>query len=287
MLVRFGRFGHPLYRVIPVLAFLFWLSSGVPWSPNAALSARDIPTDKSARMRLLAAAGSEQGIYHAAAEVELEPSAITYWREPGEAGVPPRFSFEGSENIAAAEVLYPAPMRIDEGGIEAFGYRAGTVFPIRVRPQDASKPSLLKLTLDYAVCETICIPVRGAAEIALPQQGADNADALIKAAEARVPVPLSLADVAAKVVLVPQKGAAKPTWTFSWKGETGLDDLFAEAPEGWFFETHKTGEGEFSLIAVEAPSTAANPIDVLLTATSRLRSYEFTVKLDPAAAKPR
>jgi DsbC/DsbD-like thiol-disulfide interchange protein len=279
MLVRFGRFGHPLCWLIPVLGFL----------PGFSSAAQDLPSGKTAHVKMVAAAEPEQGIYRVAAEIELSPSAITYWRQPGEAGVPPRFSFTGSENVASAEVLYPAPARLDEDGIEAFGYRAGVVFPILVRPQDAVKSSLLKLTLDYAVCETICIPVRSVTEITLPQRSTNAAaDGLIKAAQARVPMLLSAAEAESKLAISQQTGTAKPTWTLSWKGSASLDDLFVEPPEGWFFQTHKLGANEFSLVAVEAPAgSSPNPIDLRVTATGHPKSYELTVKLDPEAVKLR
>ncbi|MGO9004312.1 MAG: protein-disulfide reductase DsbD domain-containing protein [Beijerinckiaceae bacterium] len=239
-------------------------------------------------MRLVAAAGLTRGIYHAAAAIELSPSAITYWRQPGEAGVPPKFSFEASENLGSVEVLYPWPSRLEEGGVEAFGYRGGVVFPIRVTPRDASLPTILKLTLDYAVCATICIPVRASAELLLPQRSTEAANELVEAAEARVPVLLTPPDLVAKATKAPNEGPTKPTWTLLWKDAAGLADLFAEAPDGWYFETHKTSDHEFTLVAVEAPADAsAKPIEVRLTAVGAGKAYEFAVRLDPVDGKPR
>jgi DsbC/DsbD-like thiol-disulfide interchange protein len=184
-------------------------------------------------------------------------------------------------------VLYPVPTRLDEDGIEAFGYRAGVVFPILVHPKDIAKSSLLKLTLDYAICETICIPAKSVTEIALPQRNANtDDDGVIKAAEARVPTPLSAAEAASKLTISQQMDAAKPTWTLSWKDSSGLDDVFVEPPDGWFFQTHKVGEKEFSLVALEAPAVIPeNPIDLRVTTSGHPKSYEFTVKLDPTAVK--
>ena len=74
-------------------------------------------------------------------EIALAPGAITYWRDPGEAGVPPTFDFSGSANLAKAEVEYPAPERIAEpDGSTAFGYDASVILPIRVTPADPAKP---------------------------------------------------------------------------------------------------------------------------------------------------
>jgi len=44
-------------------------------------------------------------------EIRLDPGWHTYWRYPGESGVPPRFDFTGSENVESVTVLWPAPKR--------------------------------------------------------------------------------------------------------------------------------------------------------------------------------
>src|SRR5580704_14164673 len=79
-------------------------------------------------------------------EVALAPGAITYWRDPGDAGVPPTLDFSTSDNVASVEPLFPAPKRIKEAdGSEAFGYESGVVFPLRVKPRDAAKPVTIRL----------------------------------------------------------------------------------------------------------------------------------------------
>ena len=62
-----------------------------------------------AEARLVAGAPGQ-----AAVEVRLAPGAITYWRNPGDSGAPPRFDFGGSLNLARAEPSFPAPKRIAE-----------------------------------------------------------------------------------------------------------------------------------------------------------------------------
>ncbi len=231
-------------------------------------------------MRLIAA-GGDQRIYKAAAEIRLPLTAITYWREPGDAGVPPKFSVNGSENVAAAEVLFPAPQRIDEQGIEAFGYRGGVVLPIHVAPRDANEPVRLRLTVNYAVCDNICLPVESSAELVLPKAAGSPEDGEIAAAEARVPLVLAPKDVAEKVTVVADETATTPTWLLTWKGDLPPTDLFAEAPEGWAFETHRRPDGLFSIVAVEQPLPgAASRVPVRLTLTGSQTAYDFTTVLE-------
>lgn len=233
-----------------------------------------------AQMRLIAA-GGDQRIYKAAAEIKLPSTAITYWREPGDAGVPPKFSVNGSENVAAAEVLFPAPRRIDEQGIEAFGYQGGVVFPIHVAARDARGPVRLRLTVNYAVCDNICLPVESSAELTLPKAAHGPEDGEIAAAEARVPLALTPKDVADKVLVAADKTATTPTWLLTWKGDLAPADLFVEAPEGWAFETHRRSDGLFSIVVVEQPVSGAEPrVPVRLTLTGLQKAYDFKTVLE-------
>ena len=111
-----------------------------------ALAADAFSTDWAAsaksQARLVAADAGLAGF-----EIRLAPGAITYWRDPGEAGVPPTFDFSGlGQCRQASSRCFPAPRRIAESdGSEAFGYEAGVVFPLRIDPRDPAKPVTLAL----------------------------------------------------------------------------------------------------------------------------------------------
>lgn len=111
-----------------------------------------------ARVRVLRGAG-EGAVLFAGIEIALDPGWKTYWRVPGDSGIPPRFDFAGSSNLAAAEVLYPAPQRLSDGYGEILGYSESVVFPLRVRPADPGRPVGLAVTIDFGVCERLCLPV--------------------------------------------------------------------------------------------------------------------------------
>ncbi len=274
MLAQWQRFCHPLFAGLGIAFLLVTLpAKSDPFAASQAGQAN-------ARMRLIAA-GIDHGTYRAAAEISLSPTAITYWRAPGEAGVPPKFSISGSQNVANATVLFPAPQRINEQGIEAFGYRGGVTFPIHVAPQDAAKPVRLHLTIDYAVCDNICVPVRNSAELVLPQSGEGPQAADVGRAEALVPTRLAPKEASAMMVLTPNKSAANPTWFLAWKGDFVPSDLFAEAPEGWTFETRRRSGRLFAITAVEEPASMPSRVPLDLTLTAPHRSYEFVLELTP------
>ncbi len=98
-------------------------------------------------------------------QFELEPGWKTYWRTPGDAGLPVTVSWEGSENLAGADMSWPAPHRFTLFGLDTFGYEKEVVFPIEVKPQRRGEPVRLRAQVNYLVCETICIPY--AAQLAL------------------------------------------------------------------------------------------------------------------------
>lgn len=242
-------------------------------------------------MRLIAAGGLTGGIYRAGVELQLDPGAFTYWRMPGGAGIPPEFSFEGSANAAGIAVTYPAPVRIVNEGIEVFGYRDHVIFPLRIKPQDAASPVRLALTLTYGVCARLCMPGKAEAALTLSPDGAggapDSPAALrLAGADASVPELLPPQERDAKIVIARDEAAPLPTWRLSLR-EGAAEDLFAEAPQGWYFETKPAGRpNEFLIVEVEQPREGSpKRPPVILTVKNEQKSYEFAVDLDAAPGR--
>jgi len=184
--------------------------------------------DLNSSLRLIGGRGDSADALRAGVEIKLKPGWHTYWRYPGDSGVPPRFTFPGSDNVAAVKVLYPAPKAIiDETGT-TIGYTDDVVFPLRVVPRDKSKPVRLHLNVEYAVCEKMCVPVEAKAELTLPSGNAET-DAALAAAEAQVPKPVSAADFALKAHRV--NDAPKPLVAVDLTVPTGDKvEVFVEGP---------------------------------------------------------
>jgi DsbC/DsbD-like thiol-disulfide interchange protein len=201
--------------------------------PTVALAARSdwVAADRS-QLRLLLSGVGQDGRHKAGIEVVLEPGWYTYWRNPGEAGIPPRFDFSSSENVASVEVLYPAPQRHDDGVSVSVIYSEETMFPLLVTPVDASAPVMLALKADFGVCNDVCIPTSASAAVEAPS--APDADPLTEARlasfMARVPghaepgrFDIEQATVEGDAVVVDVR---MPDSTYS--------DLFAVPPAGWY-----------------------------------------------------
>ena len=254
------------------------------WPTSAQAQTLGAPIgDHAAELRLIAAPGRRGGFYDAGVEIVMPPGSHTYWQQPGEAGVPPVFAFNGSQNVAKADVKFPVPTRISEEGIEAFGYADKVTFPVVVTPIDAAKPAVLKVDVSYAVCSKICIPAHGTATLTLEGTGLDGTGldgAAVAAAFAEVPVPISAAQ-RGDLAIARQPGTAKPSWIVTWSGPSPVEDLFAVAPEGFYFETKRLAANRFSLTAVDVVSAGkTKPVPVSLTLARKTESLVTMEMLD-------
>ena len=182
-------------------------------------------------MRLLLA-GTQAGRIAGGIEIVLEPGWYTYWRNPGEAGLPPVFDFSGSENVADVEVQYPAPERYDDGTSVSLVYRDEVVFPVTVTPVEPGKPVKLMLDARFGVCREVCIPTDARSSVTSPLL--PQPDVLT---EARL-------DRYQPLVPKPAEPGRFDVENVSLDGEfllidvrlpqASYFDLFAEAPAGWF-----------------------------------------------------
>lgn len=229
------------------------------------------PSAKS-RARLIADGEGGAGF-----QVELAPGAVTYWRDPGESGVPPTFDFSGSTNLAHADVVYPAPNRIAEpDGSEAFGYSGGVIFPIRVTAADPTKPVLLEAKVDYAVCEKICLPAKADVRLDVAK-GAPSPEApALAAARAAAPVATTAAAIGLSVTATGEK-----SWRLCLR--EAPHDLFLEAPEGYWIAPKREADGHcYALDLEQQPADAKFPIAARVTLTGGA-PIEVAVSLAPKA----
>ena len=89
--------------------------------------------------------------------LNLGPGWKTYWKSPGDAGLPTEFDWSGSSNIADAEVNWPAPSRLSILGFETIGYTHEVLFPVRIKVRDPGAETRIRLKLAIYACGTICI----------------------------------------------------------------------------------------------------------------------------------
>src|ERR1700742_2380947 len=185
-----------MIMMVPVraaLALTVGLLASAPAFPAQAQDASPWLRDSHSAVRLLA--GSRSGsVLLGGIAFQLQPGWKTYWRTPGDSGVPPRFDFSKSENIDAVTILWPAPTKFDDGaGGHSLGYHNQIVLPLRIVAKNADKPVTLRADITYAVCEKICIPVQANADLAFASVASTEDSALFAALDT-VPKPASIGD---------------------------------------------------------------------------------------------
>jgi DsbC/DsbD-like thiol-disulfide interchange protein len=245
-----------------------------------------------AAMRLIAGgrpSAAPAGTLRAGIEIKLGPGWKTYWRYPGDSGVPPRFRFDRSDNVATAAVLFPAPHGFTDEGGASIGYKDKVILPVRVVPREKGKPVVLRLDLDYAVCEKLCVPVDAKAELALPGDG--DEEAALAASEARVPraVGLGEGDTLSIGAIHREDGGARPRMVVDVAAPAGADlELFAEGPTpDWSLPIPAPVTGAppglrrfvFEIDGLP-PGASAHGAQLRLTAVTTEAAIEVTTRLD-------
>ena len=94
----------------------------------------------------------------AAIRMTVEPGWKTYWRAPGDMGIPPSFDWSGSRNLSAVAVEWPAPTVFREPNLTTIGYKDQVVLPLRISVPDKGAPVTVQTTIDLGVCSDICVP---------------------------------------------------------------------------------------------------------------------------------
>jgi DsbC/DsbD-like thiol-disulfide interchange protein len=125
----------------------------------------------------------------AGVQLRMDPGWKTYWRHPGDSGVPPTFDWTGSKNLKHAEVLYPAPHRFADAGGTAIGYDDQVVFPVKLTPERDGEPIELKLAFAYGLCKDLCIPNDLSLGLTLDRNTGKGDALLLESYLARVPKP--------------------------------------------------------------------------------------------------
>jgi DsbC/DsbD-like thiol-disulfide interchange protein len=203
-------------------------------TPSDAADASMWDGDARSAMRLVAgSAGADRAALRAGIELRLGNGWKTYWRYPGDSGVPPRFDFSKSTNVKSVAVRWPAPHRFTDENGASIGYKNSVMLPLDIVPADPKQPVTLRLTLEYAICEKLCIPAAGSATLTVPTPS--SFDRALAAAQAHVPRAATLGGNSPLAVrsVVHEPGSSRVVVEVAAPDGAPLD-LFVEGPtEDW------------------------------------------------------
>lgn len=271
-------------------AALFALAALTSLSPIEAQAQDTSPWQKDSHAAVRLLAGSRSGpVLLGGIAVQLDPGWKTYWRTSGDSGVPPRFDFSKSENIEAVTVLWPAPMKFDDGaGGFSLGYHDQVVLPLRIVPKSNDKPVTLRAKISYAVCEKICIPVEASTELTFASV-ASTEDSVLFAALDTVPKPASVGDPNPLTIRDVEREGKSTVLVDVIAPDAKAVNLFVEGPTpDWALPVPKLlehgtpGVKRFAFKLDGAPPPGINPegAALKLTLVGGDRSYEFNINLE-------
>lgn len=141
-------------RLFPFIAPFVTLCAYLAVSPAFAAG----PYSEAISLKVRPGWTKADGTHIAALHLTLAPGWITYWRAPGDAGIPPLFDWQGSRNIRELAVLWPTPSVFDQGGFRSIGYENQLVIPLEITPGAAGQKMRIKGKIALGVCKDICIP---------------------------------------------------------------------------------------------------------------------------------
>jgi suppressor for copper-sensitivity B len=280
------------------LLALLALACLLPGPARAADGASDWFVTDQGEVRLIAASPvvGDAASLDLGLEFRLAPHWKIYWRSPGDAGFPPRLDWQGSANLASAQLSWPAPQRFSVQGLETVGYTDHVVLPLTAGIAHPGQPVRLVAALSYLTCREICIPYETVLHLDLPAASAASGDsgnaALIARYQARVPgngggAGLALAGASlvsgAKPVLELRVDTRRPLLA---------PDAFIEGPQGVSFgaphlaASDAPGQALLRLPAAGTPAALEGLIGKPLTVTLVDGERALEGHVTPQAAPP-
>jgi DsbC/DsbD-like thiol-disulfide interchange protein len=261
------------------------LAAAVGATPIVAEEASSWSEDHASRARLIVGDQDGEGRL-IGLEILMDEGYKTYWRHPGDSGLPPEFDWAGSENVADIEVLFPAPKRYKDASGVFFGYNEEVIFPIRVTPIDQAQPIRLSLSLEYGVCKEICIPARAELALAPTEPARAHADA-VAASLSQVPVRQNLGEAGDLAISHVAAGRAGYLMVGVRAPQDAL--LFAEGPNyRWFLAPEEAMQqgadarsGVFTVELAESPAVVEEPVRLVFTLAADGHAIETVVELSP------
>jgi DsbC/DsbD-like thiol-disulfide interchange protein len=224
----------------------------------------------------------ENGNHMAAISLTLAPQWKTYWRAPGEAGIPPLFDWSGSQNVKSVTIHWPSPQVFHTNGMQTVGYHDALILPVEVTPRDPSAPILLRAQMDLGVCNEICMPAAVQLQAELSGKGAP--DPAIRAALKARPnsgAEAGLAQISCVVDPIADGLRVTATLTMPARNPEEVVVFEAGAPSVWVSEAVTSRKGHVLTSVAEMVESSGAPFaldrsKVTVTVLGEGRSVEIS-----------
>jgi len=171
-------------------------------------------------------------------QIKLAPGWKTYWRSPGDAGIPPRMDWSGSQNVKEVKISWPLPELFNSYGFDSWGYHDEVVFPVDVTLSESGRPLDLNLKLQLGICEDVCIPYEHEFSLFLDASTGERSMEAAKIEEFGRRVPKKIGEVGAVLTEVAASAKEDNRFVVIAQASHSLDkpEIIVEGKYGTYFE---------------------------------------------------
>jgi DsbC/DsbD-like thiol-disulfide interchange protein len=227
---------------------------------SASAHARTTRQDDVLKASFLSGWQTDSGTHMAGLRLDLAPGWKTYWRSPGDAGIPPQFDWAGSENLKSARIHWPSPVAFHTNGYLTIGYKGGVVLPVELVARDPARPIVLNARVDLGICRDICMPASVELQATVTAPG--QPDTAISAALAALPRSGTDAGLkTATCTVEPIADGLRVTATLTLPPQGKAEEVAFETgdPRIWVSESQSSREGAQLVSSAELVGPGGQP----------------------------
>ncbi|QJR16770.1 protein-disulfide reductase DsbD family protein [Usitatibacter palustris] len=141
--------------------------------------------------------------------LRMAPHWHTYWKNPGDSGLPTKIQWTLPEGWTAGPIQWPYPKNLPIGHLLNYGYEEEVVLLVELTPPASAKPGMAAISAkaDWLVCKDVCIPENGTLDL--------------------------------NVNVASAEGSPDNRWQLSFERARGM---LPAQPSGWVFAAASTGK---------------------------------------------
>ncbi len=102
---------------------------------------------------------NKQNYLLAGVKINLDNNWKIYWKNPGEAGLPPKIIFDKINNVSNIDLFFPEPKNFKFFNIDTFGYDKEIIFPLKIYIKNSDQIIFGDFKFNAQICNQICIPI--------------------------------------------------------------------------------------------------------------------------------
>ncbi|MDB5588075.1 MAG: Thiol-disulfide interchange protein contains DsbC and DsbD domain [Devosia sp.] len=209
-------------------------------------------------------------------ELDMPQNTKTYWRIPGETGLPTELDFAGSQGITGDAISWPYPERDQSGRYLDYVYHGPTLLPVQLTLDAAT--AQIEVAVVMGVCSDICVPAQ--AKFSLPVDGTKDMPNGLRIRQAVAMAPIAWPDAVQPIGDVQYRAADQMLLVHVTDPAVDPDSLIVSTADGepFFGAPQKSPEPDLVLVPVLGKTHEINLENrpVQLTFTTDMGAYEIT-----------